>query len=255
MRLYDILASDMVGRNSESRKIANNTYKVRVENEAGDEQAIAIKLHDTNVVTAYPDGSVKLDSGGWKTPTTKSRIDDALQMIGLRLAQVEGLWQLQSHAYNPNFVIAFGDGMVFTNYNLIKPKVLDNGLLRDEKGMRLQVREYAKLISQDVPLDNGKEGPYCDAWDHEDADYDTGEAPAPYDRTDLLMEHIRTGRFCMATIESALDFVGMNSFIRNAVWYGKPFDYLGRERLCEALGRYLCYRLGLVPVRFVWRSR
>ena len=57
------------GRNDTYRKIANNTHVVLQKN--GD---IAIQLHSTNIVTFTVDGDVVLDSGGWKTPTTKQRM-------------------------------------------------------------------------------------------------------------------------------------------------------------------------------------
>jgi hypothetical protein len=51
------------------RKLQNNTYlETR-------EHAIAIRLHATDVVTLHEDGTYTLDSGGWKSVTTKDRIN------------------------------------------------------------------------------------------------------------------------------------------------------------------------------------
>ncbi len=50
------------------KKLENNTYLHRV----GD--SYAVRLHSTDVVTIHPDGTYTLDSGGWRTPTTKDRI-------------------------------------------------------------------------------------------------------------------------------------------------------------------------------------
>ena len=52
------------------RKLGNNTYLV-VRGDGG----YGIRLHDTEVVIHYEDRIV-LDSGGYKTVTTKSRMND-----------------------------------------------------------------------------------------------------------------------------------------------------------------------------------
>src|SRR5690349_8930926 len=53
-----------------SRKLANNTYLQR-----RDDKTIAVKLHDTDVVTYTTDEKIILNSGGWRTVTTKERIN------------------------------------------------------------------------------------------------------------------------------------------------------------------------------------
>lgn len=66
---YEKASQLLTGRNHDSRKLANNTYLVRAIN------AFAIRLHNTNVVTFYADGSVMFNSGGWRTSTTKERMN------------------------------------------------------------------------------------------------------------------------------------------------------------------------------------
>lgn len=62
------LSEELGGK--DRKKIAGNTYAIK---DGGD---IHVKLYDTNVVTHKSDGSIKLDSGGFMTKTTKSRIND-----------------------------------------------------------------------------------------------------------------------------------------------------------------------------------
>ena len=57
-------------RNRGQRKIGNNTYAY-----IQADGSVAIELHGTNVVVIYPDDSVMLNSGGWRTSTTKDRIN------------------------------------------------------------------------------------------------------------------------------------------------------------------------------------
>lgn len=58
------------GRNRESRKVANNTYLQRRA-----DGSIAVMLHSTDVVKFFPDGSVKVNTGGWDSNTTRDRIN------------------------------------------------------------------------------------------------------------------------------------------------------------------------------------
>jgi len=51
-------------------KIDNNTYLLR-----GDNGAIHVRLHQTNIVTYSPDGTATFNTGGWPTRTTRDRID------------------------------------------------------------------------------------------------------------------------------------------------------------------------------------
>lgn len=55
-----------------SRKIGNNTYM------SLEEGIIRIRLHGTDVVTIYRDNSINLNSGGWRTVTTKDRMNKYL---------------------------------------------------------------------------------------------------------------------------------------------------------------------------------
>ena len=55
------------------RKLGNNTYLVRENTPEG--PVYGIQLHGTEVVRYYPDGSVTLHTGGYRTQTTKSRIN------------------------------------------------------------------------------------------------------------------------------------------------------------------------------------
>ncbi len=74
-------------RSKTSRKIEHNTW---VE-QRGDN--IAIRLHQTDVVVFRPDGSTVLSTGGWKTNTTRSRLNEYLP-YGYRIGQTKGQWDL-----------------------------------------------------------------------------------------------------------------------------------------------------------------
>ena len=52
-------------------KLAGNTYLEKI-----DESTYAVKFHATNVVLIHGDGTFTLDNGGYRTNTTKNRINE-----------------------------------------------------------------------------------------------------------------------------------------------------------------------------------
>ena len=66
------------GQMREAQKLGNNTYLTRRPHN-DDGFIYTVRLHDTDVLTQWPDGSVSVSSGGWQTVTTKARINDHLR--------------------------------------------------------------------------------------------------------------------------------------------------------------------------------
>jgi len=73
-------------RNRGERKVGNNTYAY-IEYDG----SVSISLHGTTVVRFYPNGLVKLNSGGYHTHTTKKRIN---QYSPVRVYQKNFEWFL-----------------------------------------------------------------------------------------------------------------------------------------------------------------
>lgn len=72
--------------NRMKRKVGNNTYARIL-----DDGAVAIRLHNTDVVTIHPDNTVTLRTGGWQTSTTKDRIN---QYSPVRVYQRKYEWYI-----------------------------------------------------------------------------------------------------------------------------------------------------------------
>ena len=66
------------------RKLANNTYVRRLPDDT-----LAIRLHDTDIIIVRPDDTFLLQSGGWRTYTTKDRIN---RFSPARLYQEKNHW-------------------------------------------------------------------------------------------------------------------------------------------------------------------
>jgi hypothetical protein len=66
---YHALNTLLQGRNNSQRKIAHNTYALRLPTH------FAIKYHSTHVLVFHPDGRVVFNTNGWRTSTTKLRLN------------------------------------------------------------------------------------------------------------------------------------------------------------------------------------
>lgn len=72
--------------NREQKKIANNTYLVR-----RNDGTVAIRLHATDILTFRPDGTVVLRTNGWRSITTKARLNEYLGW-GVGITQKDYTW-------------------------------------------------------------------------------------------------------------------------------------------------------------------
>jgi hypothetical protein len=85
---YDEAVKMVRGKtNRKERKIGNNTY-AHIEYD----DSVSICLHGTAVVRFFPNGTVRLHSGGWRTHTTKDRIN---KYSPVRVYQKNFEWFLQ----------------------------------------------------------------------------------------------------------------------------------------------------------------
>ncbi len=75
--------------------------------------ATSVILYKTEVVMFKPDGYITLDSGGWKTDTTRNRMNQASNQfnLGYRVYQKEGAWYVL--VANISEPLPFVDGIRF----------------------------------------------------------------------------------------------------------------------------------------------
>lgn len=102
---YQELDAKLQGRCRDSRKLANNTYAqrrdgCRYSDSGGNpgEPSIAIRLHETDILRFYSNGDIWVNTGGWHTVTTRSRINEFLP----RPYNVSGYGRDRTLLYNGN---------------------------------------------------------------------------------------------------------------------------------------------------------
>lgn len=131
---FQELDQSLTGRNKQSRKLANNTYAAR------DGDDIVIRLHSTNIVTYKPDGRVVLDTGGWKTKTTRDRIN---QYSPVKIHQCKSIWYVgvghtSTHLY---------EDLMWVDQGLnihAKPIEDANDIVKAKTKLRASAKRYAK---------------------------------------------------------------------------------------------------------------
>lgn len=167
MRSYQE-AKNVIG-NRESKKLANNTYLVHVQDP--DRPSIgkvdlAVRLHNTYIVIFRQDGKVVLNSGGWQTLTTRDRMNRYIPEPW-RISQTQGIWYVTGYGHPENKNRVYQDGMYFElePCGTYVPKNLAEGP-EDTRYQRKLIRAYADafvkaFVAGEVKAPNGGDCWYC----------------------------------------------------------------------------------------------
>lgn len=211
------ILSDCTKEIESSKFVANNTLKVKYKD--GSE---AIRLHNTDVVTLLPDGKIQLNSGGWRTNTTKERIND---YSPARLWQNKGLWYVDGSLFYDNMLID-KDG------KLIGKKVKANDKEIDK--MKKAITKFCALITKDnLPVPDSGDCWFCCL--HTSEGQPMGEALKDNGH---LLEHIKEGYLHGSLLVNAMREAGYkDEQIR--LHYGMKLS----DTFKRAVRRYLQKRL------------
>jgi hypothetical protein len=133
MKTYqEFLAYIEAGKNKTDRPLANNTRVRKVEND------IAIRLHDTDIIVLHENGTATLNSGGWRTKTTKERINE---YSTARIWQRLSIWYISDKRGNETL---FYDGMTVSKDGYaIKPRQTAR-YEQQVKTIKKQAKQYAR---------------------------------------------------------------------------------------------------------------
>lgn len=137
-------------KNRDGKKLENNTYLSK------GEENIYIRLHDTNIITFLPNGRTILNSGGYKTATTKDRMNKYLPHP-FQIYREQNEWYLYgktsvSFWNDPNkFRNPFKDGMVITKNGRILKASSQKTIDRNKK-LKIKIKEYVKLYTKKLPI-------------------------------------------------------------------------------------------------------
>jgi hypothetical protein len=223
--------SDISGK---PRLVANNT--LRYDRADG---ATVWRLHHTDIVTRNVDGTFTLDSGGWRTVTTKDRINT---YAPCRVGSQAGIWFVDG--------VPFYDGMTVDSNG----KPLGNGadaatILQDAKAVKRKIAQFCTLVStvDELPQPNAGDCWICSMFQREPSreghqhEFNTVKNQSgPNGDTEHLMSHLDEKYLHGALLVNAMRWAGYTDS-QIGLHYGMNL----RDTFKRTLRRYLGRKLGI----------
>ncbi len=225
---------------ADGKPVANNTRLVM----RGD--SVALRLHSTDIVLFKPRGAVVLNSGGWKTVTTKARMNE----FAARVWSERGTW----HASVYGKSAPFADGMTFyPSGKITGAGRIDLGTR--EKKTRKQASEYArvfvdKLYAGEIPAPSAGDCWHCVMRDKagtplgeltRDASHVHGHLTEKYYVPSLLVNALKMFGASVAATQTA------HAFMQNQVQHAfsrDRADFIAKQ-IEKCVRRYVLRQLGL----------
>lgn len=227
------------GRNQDDRPIGNNT---RLQ-QRGDGD-IAVRLHNTDILLFKPNGDIVLNSGRWKTVTTKARMNENL--TGWTVWAERGAWYI-GQGYGRGGAVPYADGMVIHADGTISGEGEDPAELQKlAKRISTYARKYvAAFLAGEVPAPSSADCLYCQ-FRIVGSDNTLGEKVGP----DHLLSHIEENYFVPALLQRALEVFpqsAMAAWGLAEIWNGSAGNSarIVKGQYVSALRRYLRRECGL----------
>ncbi len=214
--------------NRNSRKVGNNTYLEK----AG--EAVAIRLHSTQILTFHPDGKAVVNTGGWKTVTTKARLNDYLPAG--RISQERGQWYWTQNGAR---VGLFNDGDTVTaNGEIVCTAKPEAG--EAHKALSKRIASFAKLCGEKLPL-NPPSGGCC--WHCYMQTQDGASLGDAFGDVSHLESHMEEGYVVPSLVFRALKEAGAGQLFFHWTFTPteKPADF-ARQTVARAVKKYLVRR-------------
>lgn len=226
-------ALNLIPANRQSKRLSGVATTARRLDNGG----VAIKYHNTDVITYGPDGSITVNTGGYRTVTTKTRINEYLPRGYPNLYQSAGVW----YWYDGSDIyvgtrekatrIPFNDGDTFGPRGALKSA---NSKEKKEEAARVktltkQINKYADLCASSLPLPmpSGGDCWYCymhvSEGEHKDEPW--GDATG---NTNHYVSHFEEGYVVPSLVWNALKANGYSPE-RNGIVFASIFKQDGSD--------------------------
>lgn len=238
---YQTANEKLVGRNKDSKKLANNTYLVR------NGEDIAIRLHSTNVVTYKQDGSIVLNSGGWKTSTTKDRINN---YSPIRIWQHRGIWSFNHSGHD----YIFEDNCVIKGNKVV-------GASKPEKAKKIikfnnQINKYCTDFVNALFEGKVKEPSNGCCWMCLMKEVETGKPLGEISgNQDHILSHIKEKYYVPSLLMNAIEAYPISPIAKSVLgglWgkcekmQGNSWDSIAKDQIKKSIRRYVKRQLNMV---------
>ncbi len=215
------------------RKLGNNTHlNVRKDGSFG------IRLHSTDVVILHADGRVELDSGGWKTVTTKARINE---YTNARVYSEKGVWFA--------FGVPYEDGITMNPDGTVTGEGEDP---KAQQKLRNRARDYAKAYTVALRAGEVPKPTNGDCWA---CSMQAKDGSRPLGGADHMLSHMSEDEkyFVPSIVTNAIERFGGSQAQKHeiaCVWENAPekscFGDFVWDQTRKQIGRWVMSELGLV---------
>lgn len=236
------------GQDPHRTKLKHVTYLKR---SPDDSAVLVVELFGKDIMFYHPDGSIVLDSCGWRTVTTKKRFNEYLPRVDgvqLRVHQSRGVWYVTR---DHHIQCVFADGITLHPDGEIEG---DGGDPDEIIKMGARINKYTRgyvdaLLAGRVPAPSASDCWYCSAVD---AKSGTPLGESMRDR-DHLVSHIEESYYVPSLLHRAVEVFPVSRIAMHVLygsWAGNstdcsPFNDVVREQLRGALRKYLRRQLDL----------
>jgi hypothetical protein len=229
----------LTGRCKDKRKLKLNTYLERIS-----DSEYKIKFHDTYIITIRKNGEIILDSGGWKTQTTKERINE---FTPYTIRQDKGVWYLHTEKEG---TITFYDGISINKKGKVKGTLVSD---KRVKHLQKKVLDYSKkfaqrLVEGKIPAPSSGDCWYC-SMRTVDGNKPLGDAV----KSDHILQHLKDNYFVPTLLYNAVEDGSVSMFVKGYIgelWRGNevPENYkdIVQRDVEKILKKYLRRKIGLV---------
>lgn len=140
----------------ESRKVGHNTYMRR------EDGSVVIRFHSTDIIKIAP-GRMVLNSGGYKTVTTKDRFNTHLP-AGYGIFSLKGVWRIYTPKHGIDKSYVFEDGCTLLANNTIAGVGDERALLKLRASVHKYASEFTRLaLAGELPAPSAGDCFYCQA--------------------------------------------------------------------------------------------
>lgn len=217
--------------------VQRNTFRFTVDG------CTVTRLHATDIVKELGAGRYELNSGGWKTPTTKDRMNGALR--GYNIYQKAGAWYVEKGDYGYSGGVPFFDGMIVPDA-FDKPAKAEAAEKRELK-LHAQIRKFVAKCDKlsELPAPCSGDCFYCQmvVSDGKDKGKSLGDATG---NAEHIHSHLAEGYLHGSLIVNALKWAGYRD--PGFIWHHENRTIAeGRKptMIKRALRRYLNRQCGL----------
>jgi len=201
--LADYLSKGIRKAKTTDRPIANNTRVIR-----RSDDSIAIKLHNTDVITFFKNGEIQLFTDGWKTVTTKDRINRFLPS-GIGVYSEKHIWYVTIGDWRSGKKYLFEDFMIIDSDRNVfdfEHNPIPEHSKEAEKAKRKQLRQIDNFIRKGLKrLGNGEiSQSQGDCWICSMKQVNTGDSMEGNNQYSCIQSHIDEDYFHFSLVMNAV---------------------------------------------------